>query len=64
MVNLCTICYESEVMSTLVFRALLHDEETYPNPFQFNPERFLDEKGQIDSSVPHPETVCFGFGRR
>ncbi|EIW77985.1 cytochrome P450 [Coniophora puteana RWD-64-598 SS2] len=42
---------------------MLHDEETYPDPHTFNPERFFgsgaDGNPQLD-----PRTICFGFGRR
>ena len=40
----------------------MHDEEVYPDPFDFKPERFLDENGQLDMSVPQPDTASFGFG--
>ena len=42
----------------------MHDEEVYPDPFDFKPERFLDRNGQPDMSVPQPDTAFFGFGRR
>ena len=45
-----------------IFRAMLHDENTYPEPFKFKPERFLKD-GKIDPSVPRPD-LAFGFGRR
>lgn len=37
---------------------MLHDPETYPDPFTFDPERYTT-KGQRD-----PRNVCFGYGRR
>ena len=43
---------------------MMHDKEIYPDPFDFKPERFLDENGQPDMSVPQPDTACFGFGQR
>ncbi|GJE96456.1 cytochrome P450 [Phanerochaete sordida] len=43
--------------------AILHDEERYPEPEAFKPERFLTEEGVLDPTVPDPVQV-FGFGRR
>ncbi|KAF9227185.1 cytochrome P450 [Gyrodon lividus] len=41
--------------------AIAHNEETYPEPFQFLPERFLKEDGTLtEDNVPY----AFGFGRR
>ncbi|TFK43940.1 cytochrome P450 [Crucibulum laeve] len=39
--------------------AIAHDEELYPDPFTFNPERHLGEMPQTD-----PFKFVFGFGRR
>ncbi|TFK34974.1 cytochrome P450 [Crucibulum laeve] len=39
--------------------AIAHDDELYPDPFTFNPERHLGETPQID-----PFKFVFGFGRR
>ena len=44
-------------------RAILHDDERYPEPDIFKPERFL-KNGQIDQDVLDPGSVVFGFGRR
>ncbi|GJE96471.1 cytochrome P450 [Phanerochaete sordida] len=43
--------------------AILHDEERYPDPESFKPERFLTSEGALDPTVPDPLEV-FGFGRR
>ncbi|KAF7977702.1 hypothetical protein HWV62_2964 [Athelia sp. TMB] len=43
--------------------AILHDEQLYPDPFTFKPERFLKD-GRIDPSVQDPEAAAFGYGRR
>lgn len=49
--------------SFLLFRAILHDEETYANAFDFKPERFIAEEngGNVDLD---PTVFTFGFGRR
>ncbi|KAJ5762459.1 uncharacterized protein N7511_005841 [Penicillium nucicola] len=39
--------------------AMMHDPEVYPNPMEFQPERFLGE-----SPAPDPKVIAFGFGRR
>ncbi|KAJ4475102.1 cytochrome P450 [Lentinula lateritia] len=44
--------------------SILHDEEDYPEPELFNPSRFLDADGKIDSKVKDPTIPAFGFGRR
>ncbi|KAF8552838.1 cytochrome P450 [Imleria badia] len=40
---------------------LAHDEVTYPEPFNFNPERFIEEDGTLSESE---SSFGFGFGRR
>ncbi|KAK6985030.1 cytochrome P450 [Favolaschia claudopus] len=42
--------------------AILHDENMYPNPDNFNPERFL-LNGKLNPEMRDPE-AAFGFGRR
>ncbi|RXW22004.1 hypothetical protein EST38_g3849 [Candolleomyces aberdarensis] len=46
--------------------AMLHDEDVYADPFEFNPDRFINpETGKIDySRARDPGRACFGFGRR
>ena len=43
---------------------MLHDEQVYPDPMMFKPERFLDEAGKINTKVQDPSMAAFGFGRR
>jgi hypothetical protein len=49
-------------------RAILHNPEDYPEPYEFNPERYLKQGAngeyQIDKSVRDPRTAAFGYGRR
>ncbi|EAU83008.2 cytochrome P450 [Coprinopsis cinerea okayama7 len=42
--------------------AVLHDPNTYPDPFRFNPERFTTES--LTPPQPDPRRWAFGFGRR
>ena len=42
---------------------MLNNEQIYPEPQEFKPERFLKD-GQLDSSVRDPMDIAFGFGRR
>jgi len=39
---------------------MLHDPEVYPNPMDFNPERF----NGLDSEMRKVTELTFGFGRR
>lgn len=39
--------------------SLLHDPDTYKNPDEFRPERYLGENPELD-----PSNMVFGFGRR
>ncbi|KAJ3526568.1 hypothetical protein NMY22_g10111 [Coprinellus aureogranulatus] len=49
--------------ATVTLRAIMHDPETFEDPFEFKPERYLKD-GEIDPSVPDAELAAFGFGRR
>jgi len=40
-----------------------NNEQDYPEPREFRPERFL-KNGQLDGSVRDPMDIAFGFGRR
>ena len=40
-------------------RQILHDPDSYINPLEFNPERFLGEDPE-----PDPRETAFGYGRR
>ncbi len=42
-------------------RAITHDEEAYPNPDVFQPERFFNADGTLNDDTV---VYAFGFGRR
>ncbi|KAJ7200308.1 cytochrome P450 [Mycena pura] len=42
--------------------AIYHDETTYPDPYEFKPERWLLD-GKLNPAMRSPEST-FGFGRR
>ncbi|KAL9712265.1 hypothetical protein Ac2012v2_005343 [Leucoagaricus gongylophorus] len=44
-------------------RSILQDQETYKDPFVYNPDRFLKD-GKIDPTVRDPKVASFGYGRR
>lgn len=44
--------------------AIMHDPEVFDRPFEFRPERFLDENGKVDPGVIDADYAAFGFGRR
>ena len=44
------------------FRAILHDPETYPDPEEFKPERFLNEDGTVRDDPTL--SLVFGAGKR
>ena len=43
-------------------RAILHDPETYPDPEEFKPERFLNEDGTLQDDPTL--ALAFGIGKR
>lgn len=42
----------------------MHNEEEFPEPMLFKPERFLKPDGSLNDNVRDPATAIFGFGRR
>jgi len=44
---------------------ILHDETLYPDPFTFNPDRFMQPaKDEQTEKLRDPFTYAFGYGRR
>ncbi len=57
------ICFLIHSSLKRVLRAMLHNEEDYPEASAFKPERFL-KNGLPNPSVRDPTSVVFGVGRR
>jgi len=55
--------WKIDVRVCLVYRGICYDDEVYPQPQLFDPERFLKD-GKLDRSVKDPEDRVFGAGRR
>ncbi|KAG2343978.1 hypothetical protein BDR05DRAFT_932514 [Suillus weaverae] len=51
-----------DILTTYNARFMLNNPQTYANPSQFNPERFLANNAKKPKT--EPRTICFGFGRR
>ena len=43
---------------------MFHDETKYPNPSQFDPQRFVDEATNTALGINELPLMTFGFGRR
>jgi hypothetical protein len=50
-------------VSYCVGRSMTRDEEVYPDPESFKPERFIKD-GALNKEVRDPRDIVFGFGRR
>ena len=40
---------------------MLRDEEVYPEPAEFKPERFMTADGKLNPDVQDPADAVFGF---
>lgn len=56
-------CFTARPCQPIRRRAILNDENTYPEPARFRPERYLKD-GALDGSVLDPRSAFFGYGRR
>lgn len=43
---------------------MLHDETCYPNPMEFDPDRFVDQEQNMKLGINKFPQAAFGFGRR
>ena len=46
------------------FRTMCRNEELYPDPDTFNPERFMEKVDDETRRKRNPRNFVFGFGRR
>jgi hypothetical protein len=46
-----------------LLRSMLRNEEVYPSPDIFNPDRFIKD-GVLNQEIRDPRDIVFGFGRR
>lgn len=51
----------SNVVTEVNERAMSRDEDVFPDPHSFKPERFFDEHGDLNSNN---RILAYGFGRR
>ena len=51
-------------LSDFSFRAILHDEQTYPHPLKFDPDRFENQEKNRLAGINELPQAAFGFGRR
>jgi cytochrome P450 len=62
------IPYLDQHHSSVLFRAILHHPDEYPEPEAFKPERYLTKTlagGYVPNpDAPDPRITAFGFGRR
>ena len=52
--------------SKALIRSMTQDENVFPEPKQFRPERYLDDQGALRTldRSEDPVAIAFGFGRR
>ena len=53
--------FPKNTLITFNFAAVMRDEEHFPDPMTFNPDRFLDENGKYK---PNKALIYFGIGKR
>lgn len=59
-----TLTFLEERAHSSVSRAMLRDEQLYPDPDAFRPERFLEKVDHHIERTRDPRNYVFGFGRR
>ena len=49
------------LIGEMKYRAMTRNEELYPDPYTFKPERFFNENGELNLD---DRVLAYGFGRR
>ena len=64
-VEINQFCIPSKTLIVPMIGEVMHDPEHFPNPMQFNPDRYLTKNTDgLLKFTPHPRVIPFGIGRR
>ena len=66
---LANVWYEKGILiilftTNLSNRGIFHDEQMYPEPFRFNPDRFENQRKNKLEGINELPNAAFGFSRR
>jgi cytochrome P450 len=57
----CIMSLTSSLIGEMEYRAMTRNEELYPDPYTFKPERFFNKNGELNLD---DRVLAYGFGRR